>query len=157
MKKILYVIVFSLVTLTLASTVQAASASRATGGGYLDIEDGGIFAEATFVVTAGQTNALGCEATGTVVAIDHALGERSFGKVLYMVVEDNNAWVGIMITRATDPNSIGAEYVVQLQDNGEGAAATDMLGLASMPASAACGMPDMLIWLPWTYGNVTVN
>lgn len=157
MKKLPYIILFAILTLLFAGMVPAASASQATGGGYIDVADAAIFAKATVVINAQQSDTSSCAATGNIVAIDHAAGEKSFGKVLYMAVEGNNAWVGVVILRSTNPNSIGDEFVMQLQDNGEGASATDMLGLSVEDAENACGMPDMWVWLPWTYGNVTVN
>jgi hypothetical protein len=159
MKKLVYIVLMAMVTLILASMGQAASPHQATGGGYLDVDDAGVFAKATLAITAKQVDPVSCEASGRILAVDHAEGGRVTVEVLHMVVDGNNAWIGGVVTQSTNPNDVGDEYVWQVQDNGEAVNATgpDMLGIRYMPAEDACEMPSMFVWLPWTHGNVMVK
>ena len=143
-------------TLGLAGIATAASAPRATGGGRVDYG----YSIITIAFTAKQVNAATGAAKGQFEYYSVLDKFKAHGKVLYLAVEGNNAWIGVVITECTDTMMIGDEYVFEVQDNGEGKKATgpDFIGgVLYAPASDALSKPDLsFAFVPWFRGNIQV-
>lgn len=144
-------------TLGLAGTATAASAPSVRGGGQIDYY--GYIIAVTF--TANQVDAATGAAKGQ-FEYNYYVGDKLqlHGEVLYMTVEGNNAWIGLVVTECTYSTMIGEEYVFEVQDNGQGKQATgpdSISGFWERPASDALSKPDMsLSFWPLYRGNIQV-
>lgn len=81
--------------------------------------------------------------------------------VLYMSVNiaGTEAWIGIKVTKSNNPAAVGTEWVIRVQDNGEGSNATpDRISIpAPLPASVALTQPPLPLVVNWDNGNIQVK
>lgn len=85
--------------------------------------------------------------------------------VLYLAVDEatSDAWIGGVITQSSDPYDVGTEFVIRVQDNGEGKKVSepDMIGYyMEGTAYTALSMPTdgyFSTLFPFTHGNIQVK
>jgi len=144
-------------TLGLTGTAIACSAPNATGGGKVDYPG----CNATFAFTAIQVNNTTGVAKGEFEYAD-STGVKFHGKVLYLAVAGNNAWIGCNITKSNVPGMVGIQLIFEVQDNGQGKKATgpDLISyFPHEPASDALSEPDLFTmsgYFPLAHGNIWV-
>jgi len=169
MKRLFSIISIALLAAMLISgpVLAAPQLHRVTGGGTADI----IGYDETYGFTAVQVDASG-----------NAKGEMQFtwhypswynqsdpwtlhADVLYLAVNEatGDAWIGGVITQSSDPHDVGEQFVIRVQDNGEGKKVSepDMIGYyVVMTAYTALSMPTYGYFstlFPFTHGNVQVK
>ena len=82
------------------------------------------------------------------------------GTLTCMYVEDNTAFLGGEWTSSTDENLVGTEFLVGVQDNGEGSNATgpDQISSISIYTTASNCLNGWTIpFMDWTNGNVQLK
>jgi len=82
------------------------------------------------------------------------------GTLTCMYVEDNTAFLGGEWTSSTDENLVETEFLVGVQDNGEGSKATgpDLISSIWLNTVAAdCLRGSSIPFREWTNGNVQLK
>ena len=147
-------LLIAVLTLGLAGTATAGSAPSASGRG------GTVWAFNAIQVDASTGAARGQIQYVDVMCVDTISGLEAHGKVLYLAVNGNNAWIGFVVTQSNYAELVGTEWVLEVQDNGEGKGATgpDLVsGINSFPASYAVAQPDFSPgFTECTLGNIQV-
>lgn len=161
MKKILVLLLATLMVMTLGGVALAAPPiSQASGGGTVDWPNGRV----TYGFTALQVDPAG-DAKGNAVFHHRDTPTGTVhGNVLYVAVNTatGEAWIGGVVTKSDAPvfPTVGSEFVFKVVDNGQGAGVQDEVSSVIYggpgTAASALGMP-VFGTIPWTNGNVQVK
>jgi len=146
-------------TATLAVLLGASAAlagppvHSATGGGTVDWPGGRV----TYGFTA-QIDAAGV-VTGQAEFQHRDSGITNHVVINCLTVVGNTAWLGGTITISSDPTLVGVEIVWEVQDNGQGNAASpdQVSNVQPEVAPGTCNSQPALGLIPWTHGKVQVQ
>ena len=159
MKKlaIIGLLVVALTMVNAGVVVSAPSLHKVSGGGTNVGYDGAI---RTVAFTAIQINEAGA-AKGQLEVFNRAQEVKLHCSILYLKVEGNQAWLGGVITRSSNPISrpVGWEFVLMVRDNGEVANETvDSSSYVSFGYSASYALrKPSLDMYDWPNGNIQVK
>lgn len=158
MKK-LAIIGLLVVALTMVSAgvvVAAPPLHKVSGGGTNVWYEGEI---RTVAFTAIQVNEAG-DAKGQLEVLNRAQEVEIHCRILYLKVDGNQAWLGGVATQSSDPilRPVGSEFVLNVQDNGEGNEAVDKSSYVFFGYPAIKALSKLsLSRYPWPNGNIQIK